>query len=126
MIDHVEFRVKNFPACKEFFEVVLAPLGIKLAWSSKTEAGFCHKDTPHIIMLLISAAAPEHPATRVHLCFQAQSRTEVDAFHLAATKAGHESLGAPGLRKDYGPGYYAAFIQDPANNNIEALFRENV
>lgn len=76
-------------------------------------------------MLLISAASPDDPATRVHLCFRAASRAEVDAFHHAATTAGHKSLGAPGLRKDYGPGYYAAFIEDPANNNIEALFREN-
>lgn len=124
MIDHVEFRVKNFPACKEFFELTLAPLGIKLAWSSASEAGFCHQKTPHIVMLLISAIEPGYPATRVHLSFQAQSRAEVDEFYRVGIDAGYESIGAPGLRKDYGPGYYAAFLQDPASNNIEALYRE--
>ena len=30
--------------------------------------------------------------------------------------------GGPGLRPDYGPHYYAAFVIDPDGHNIEAVF----
>ena len=33
------------------------------------------------------------------------------------------SNGAPGYR-DYGPGYYAAYLLDPDGNNVEALYRD--
>ena len=49
--------------------------------------------------------------------------TEVDAFYAAALKAGGIDNGGPGLRKQYAPGYYAAFVLDPDGNNIEAVYR---
>lgn len=65
-----------------------------------------------------------HPATRgLHLCFAARSREQVDAFHRAGVEAGFRSNGAPGFR-DYGPGYYAAFLLDPDGNTIEAIYRD--
>jgi predicted lactoylglutathione lyase len=63
------------------------------------------------------------PTRELHLCFVARSREEVDAFHAAGVEAGYRSNGAPGYR-DYAPGYYAAFLLDPDDNNIEALYRD--
>jgi hypothetical protein len=40
-------------------------------------------------------------------------RAAVDAFHHAALRAGGKDNGAPGLRSDYGPLYYAAFLINP-------------
>jgi hypothetical protein len=45
----------------------------------------------------------------------------VDAFHKAAVGAGGRDNGAPGLRKEYHPSYYGAFVHDPDGNNIEAV-----
>ena len=45
----------------------------------------------------------------------------VDAFHAAALAHGGVSDGAPGLRREHGEGYYAAFIRDPDGNRIEAV-----
>ena len=45
----------------------------------------------------------------------------VQGFHAAATGAGHRSLGEPGERPRYHPGYYAAFVFDPDGNNIEVV-----
>ena len=44
----------------------------------------------------------------------------VDAFHAAALKSGGRDNGKPGLRADYGPNYYAAFVVDPDGYRIEA------
>jgi catechol 2,3-dioxygenase-like lactoylglutathione lyase family enzyme len=56
----------------------------------------------------------------LHFCFEAKSRAAVDAFHAAALKAGGKDNGKPGVRKDYSPSYYAAFIIDPEGYRIEA------
>jgi catechol 2,3-dioxygenase-like lactoylglutathione lyase family enzyme len=49
-------------------------------------------------------------------------RATVDAFYKAALAAGGRDNGAPGLRPEYHPGYYGAFVYDPDGNNIEAVW----
>ena len=61
-------------------------------------------------------------ATHVHLAFQAADRAAVDRFHAAALAAGGKDHGKPGVRAEYHPGYYGAFVIDPDGNNIEAVF----
>jgi predicted lactoylglutathione lyase len=56
-----------------------------------------------------------------HIAFVAPDRKAVDAFHKAGLKAGGKDNGAPGLRADYSPKYYAAFIIDADGNNVEAV-----
>jgi catechol 2,3-dioxygenase-like lactoylglutathione lyase family enzyme len=56
----------------------------------------------------------------LHFCFTAPSADTVDAFHAAALRSGGQDNGAPGLRPEYGPDYYAAFINDPDGYRIEA------
>jgi predicted lactoylglutathione lyase len=52
---------------------------------------------------------------------RAASREAVDAFHAAALANGGASDGAPGMRPQFGEGYYAAFVRDPDGNRIEAV-----
>ena len=52
----------------------------------------------------------------------------MDAFHQAGIAAGGKDNGAPGYGPNLHPDYYAAFVKDPAGNNIEAgsmIPREN-
>ena len=44
----------------------------------------------------------------------------VAAFHAGALGAGGRDNGKPGLRADYGPNYYAAFVVDPDGYRLEA------
>ena len=59
--------------------------------------------------------------TGSHLAWRAKTRAQVDAFYLATISAGGNDNGAPGLRPDYHPHYYGAFVIDPEGNNIEAV-----
>ena len=63
---------------------------------------------------------PADEKSGLHSCFTAPSRAAVDAFHSAALQAGGRDNGAPGLRVQYGPDYYAAFVIDPDGYRIEA------
>jgi catechol 2,3-dioxygenase-like lactoylglutathione lyase family enzyme len=53
----------------------------------------------------------------------AASTAEVDAFHAAALAHGGTDEGAPGLRPDYGPDWYAAYLRDPTGNKIAIVHR---
>jgi predicted lactoylglutathione lyase len=55
------------------------------------------------------------------VAFRAPSREAVDAFYLAALEQGGIEDGAPGLRTEYHPSYYAAFVRDPDGHKIEAV-----
>ena len=60
----------------------------------------------------------------LHFCFVAPDRKSVDAFHAAALKTGGKDNGKPGVRADYSPKYYAAFVIDPDGYRTRGLLRE--
>ena len=45
----------------------------------------------------------------------------MEEFHAAGLKAGAKDNGKPGLRTDYSPEYYGAFLLDGEGNNVEAV-----
>ena len=55
------------------------------------------------------------------MAFAARDRAGVEAFHRAALAAGGRDNGPPGLRPQYHPNYYGAFVLDPDGNNVEAV-----
>ena len=62
--------------------------------------------------------------TGTHVAFTAADHATVDNFHTAALAAGGIDNGTPGIRHDYHPHYYGAFVLDPDGNNIEAVCHE--
>ncbi|KIW73265.1 hypothetical protein PV04_01397 [Phialophora macrospora] len=56
-----------------------------------------------------------------HVALRAKDHAQVDAFYAAALKAGGTDNGAPGLRPEYYPNYYAAFVISPGGHNFECV-----
>jgi hypothetical protein len=50
----------------------------------------------------------------------AESQPAVDVLSGRAGGGG-TARAAPGIRTEYSPGYYAAFVNDPDGNNVEAV-----
>lgn len=120
MIDHVSIGVRDLAGAVKFYATVLAPLGhAKLVERSST-VGF-GKTYPEFWLNERPAMAAIAADSGSHICLRAPSREAVDAFHAAALRAGGSSEGAPGLRPEYSPRYYAAFIRDPDGHRIEAV-----
>ena len=119
MLDHLGISVADYDKSKRFFLQALAPLGYELVMEFGGEAaGLGAGGKPDFWLAKGDGNAKSGPA---HICFGAQSRAIVDAFHKAALAAGGKDNGKPGLRPDYHPNYYGAFVFDPDGNNVEAV-----
>lgn len=118
LIDHLQLVVRDLPASQRFYEAVFRVLEIPIGG---TGDDYFWADEL-FVSTADSKAAQGRLTGRHHLAFQAKDRAAVDAFYQAALEHGGKDNGAPGERKNYHPGYYAAFVLDPDGNNIEAVF----
>lgn len=57
------------------------------------------------------------------VALRATSWRQVDDFHAAALANGGLCEGAPGLRPQYNPDFYAAYVRDPDGNKLAAVCR---
>jgi catechol 2,3-dioxygenase-like lactoylglutathione lyase family enzyme len=119
MFDHITLRVVDRPASERFYRTTLSALEIE---PTRTSADRIEWDD-----FGIADADAERPPTRhLHVAFVAPTRDHVDEFWRAGTAAGYEDDGAPGERPQYRPGYYGAFLRDPAGNSAEAVHHADV
>lgn len=113
IFDHVDVYASDYPESVRFYETTLGALGLRRI--AETGEWTCFTN--------LNVVDRRPATTNLHLCFIAHSREEVDDFHAAGVEAGFRSNGGPGYR-EYGPGYYAAYLIDPDGNNVEALYRD--
>ncbi|TMJ31335.1 MAG: VOC family protein [Alphaproteobacteria bacterium] len=119
MFDHVSIGVSDIKRAGTFYDAVLKPLDVTRLSDGESALGYGEKNAG---LWLLASNKPVKPdrESGLHFCFQAKSRAAVDAFHAAALKAGATDNGKPGVRADYSPKYYAAFVVDPDGYRIEA------
>lgn len=122
MFDHIGLKAKDLDASVYFYSAALAPLGYEVTSQDDSTAAFGAKGGSSLWLY----ADAELAHSLVHVAFTAPSRSAVDAFYREGLKARGRDNGAPGVRKDYSPDYYAAFLLDPDGNNIEAVCLKNV
>lgn len=115
MLDHVSLRVQDFARALAFYKAALAPIGYQVTMEYEGGAGLGEPGKPDLWLSLTDRAV-----LPTHLAFRSD-RARVDAFHAAAVAAGGTDNGGPGVREDYHPNYYAAFVLDPEGNNIEVV-----
>ena len=123
IIDHFGIGVGDYARAKALYSAALAPLGITLVMEVEQEqrqgqkaCGFGRDGRPDFWIGSEGKTTP--PA---HVAFVAESRAAVRAFHEAALRAGARDNGPPGLRPQYHPAYYAAFVIDLDGHNVEAV-----
>lgn len=117
MLDHIMLRVRDYAASKRFYDAVLETLGYRMLLEFPEAGGYGDDQKPYF---WIGHSPDPHP--RIHIAFMAKDRAAVDAFHAKALEMGARDDGAPGLRPNYHPDYYGAFVIDPDGHNIEAVY----
>lgn len=119
MFDHVSLGTADIPRAKAFYDAALKPLGYTCLSADPGSLGY-GADAVRLWISAVDKPVKADPKSGLHFCFTAPTRQSVDKFHAAALKAGGKDNGKPGLRADYGDGYYAAFVVDPDGYRIEA------
>ena len=124
MLDHIGLAISDIRRSEAFYAAALAPLGIAKLHEygpDKTESGGTAIGFGKDMMPFFWIADNERVGEGTHVAFTASDRATVDAFYHAAIAAGGKDNGAPGLRPNYHPNYYGAFVLDPDGLNVEAV-----
>jgi catechol 2,3-dioxygenase-like lactoylglutathione lyase family enzyme len=124
LLDHVSIGVPDLDIARRFYDAIMNALGAAKVYDLPHALGYGARCTPQdAASTYVAVYLDQGPIgdNKRHWCFKAASRAQVDAFHAAGVAAGGRSDGPPGLRADYHPGYYAAFLHDPAGNRVEAV-----
>jgi catechol 2,3-dioxygenase-like lactoylglutathione lyase family enzyme len=119
MLSHISIGVKDLSRSRRFYDAVLKALGYKCLLEGSEYLGY-GTATPEFWVLPVNHPVPADSQSGLHFCFDAAGRANVNEFHRSAIAAGGKNNGEPGIRKDYGEDYYAAFVLDPDGYRLEA------
>jgi catechol 2,3-dioxygenase-like lactoylglutathione lyase family enzyme len=114
-IDHLWIRVPDLAATAQFYEQLSPYTGFRV---KSRPPGRVHFDGEGASFALLEDS---YATENLHIAFGSDSNDTVDAFHAAAIAAGYRDNGRPGERPVYHPGYYGAFVFDPAGANVEVV-----
>jgi catechol 2,3-dioxygenase-like lactoylglutathione lyase family enzyme len=132
MLHHISFGVADLDRSARFYDAALRALGYRRVWSQTAPGeqspavGYGREGGEDRFAIKLAHGMKSACGPGFHLAFAAPSRDAVDAFHREALTAGGADNGGPGLRRGYGPNYYAAFVLDPDGYRLEAVFDDAV
>ena len=123
MFSHIVLGTNDLTAAIAFYDPVMATLGYARHDAGNTYAGYGNaadigsgQNCLWINMPLDGKPATSGNGTNIALL--AQDRQAVDAFHAAAMDHGGQDEGAPGLRSEVHPHFYAAYCRDPDGHKL--------
>ena len=119
MFDHLSLTVSDLEKSLRFYEAALATLGyqcVRFTANSGQSAGFGLGNALHFWI-----SEGSKVSRNAHVAFAADDHKSVESFYETAISAGGKENGAPGFRPHYHASYYAAFVIDPDENNIEVV-----
>jgi catechol 2,3-dioxygenase-like lactoylglutathione lyase family enzyme len=122
MLDHASITTTDLERAQRFYDAVMSALGYRRVYSNQRGIGYGERGGPGAYISVF--LGEKVMADRRHWAFRAPTRAAVRAFHAAALATGGRDDGPPGLRPEYDPTYYAAFVLDPDGNRIEAVCRQ--
>ena len=116
-----------------FYDAVLGALGhrrceVSDEWQEAGWRGWGHYERNGVTELALWVCPPyDGRAASVGngtmVALSAPSWRAVEQFHALALIHGGSSEGAPGLRPQYHPDFYAAYVRDPDGNKLAAVCR---
>lgn len=133
MFTYICLGTDNIERAARFYDAALGALGISRCdtsnepeWDGWIGWGLYEDQGAREVALWICPPFDGRAATVGNgsmVGLQAKTWAQVDAFHAAALAHGGTSEGAPGLRPQYNPDFYAAYVRDPDGHKLAAVCR---
>jgi catechol 2,3-dioxygenase-like lactoylglutathione lyase family enzyme len=121
MYSHVTVGTNDMDRAVRFYDAVMAVLGHPQMFTSSIATAYGLPTGEKFFILLPFDGKEARSGNGVHAAFKVDTRATVDAFHAAALAHGGTDEGPPGLRPQYHPNYYGAYVRDPDGNKIQAV-----
>ncbi len=121
MFSHVTIGTNDIARAMAFYDPVMAALGHAKFHAGDDYAAYGTMDGDQAWVVTPYDGKPASVGNGMHIAFLAPDRAAVDQVHKHALDNGGSDEGAPGLRLNYHPHYYAAYVRDPDGNKIQAV-----
>lgn len=124
MFTYLTLGTADIARARRFYDAALAPLGharVPDYGDDRSDAWGLGDPGPHLWVTMPFDGRPASAGNGTMAAFLAPSPAAVEAFHAAALAHGGTSEGAPGLRPQYGPAFFAAYVRDPDGNKLAAI-----
>jgi catechol 2,3-dioxygenase-like lactoylglutathione lyase family enzyme len=123
MYSHITLGTNDLAKAKEFYDAALAPLGLSAVMEFDGAVGYGESSEPGTRLFVCTPFDGKAASfgNGTHIAPNAPTRAAVDAFHAAAMAQGGSDEGAPGLRPQYTPNYYGAYVRDLDGNKLQAV-----
>ena len=121
MIGYITIGARDTAQSNAFYDAVLGTIGYKrfAEFGAFTGFGIDGKSDGQSVWVCKPFDGKEaHAGNGIMVAFNAADRTQLHAFYDAAMKHGGSDEGPPGLRGNYGPNWYAAYLRDPTGNKL--------
>lgn len=129
MFSHVTVGADDLDLAAAFYDAVLLPLGLKQR-AVEPDGGpearcWVRPEAPYPRFYVYKPfdRKPARAGNGAMLAFVAPTRAAVDTAHAAGLAQGGSDEGAPGLRPQYAPDYYGAYLRDPSGNKVHIVHR---
>ncbi len=96
-------------------------MGLEVCWQDDAVVSFGKKDDLTVARFFVGQPFDGGAATTgngVMTAFRLEEPAMVDSLYESALSNGGSSEGEPGLRPQYGEGFYAAYVRDPDGNKL--------
>lgn len=127
MFDHLSLGVTNLARSIAFYDAALKPLGVEQMFVMSDRSVAAYGRSCGMTFWLYAKDKGNNHLThltnppRFHLALRAETRIAVDGFYHNAIANGGKDNGAPAIRSQYHPNYYAAYVFDPDGYKLEAV-----
>ena len=124
MFTHVVVGTNDFESSQRFYDAVLGTLGIATGGPASGSRKFYRSPAGSFGITKPINGEPATHANGGTIGFKATSIEQVEAFHAAGLANGGTTCeDPPGWREGAAGQMYLAYLRDPANNKICALYR---
>lgn len=122
VISHLSVGTNDITRSRLFYDKVMTELHCEEIFSYESGVAYGKHGIPSFWVQVPISGTSATTGNGSHVGFSASSSTMVDRFYQAGIDNGGGCDGPPGYRKHYNKAYYAAYLKDPDDNKIEALF----
>ncbi|AUT64456.1 VOC family protein [Paraburkholderia terrae] len=128
MFSHVVVGTNDLEKAKRFYDAVLGALGYGDGINDDNEKRRRYVYRADTAFFIITQPLDGRPATHSNggtIGFTCKSAAEVDLWHAVGVAHGGRSVeNPPGVRDAEGGSLYLAYLRDPDDNKLSALYRE--